>query len=186
MNRVIRRSASIAVFGLLAMLSSSLLAMPINGSFTLVDDADPTIVFASGNFVTDAFVMGDTDVAVTTFNVNDKTNLLPPNFADLFGDFTLADFSAGVTALLNPNGFVVGFEGLGVNALGSEIDLVGPNGGSLPPFSPFPTFTIDTATGATISASVSGLQKIPEPGSIALMGIGLLGFGMAAWRRRSI
>jgi len=138
-----------------------------SGSFNLYLDKNADTTKALGATGSDPVVLGNTiddDLIAFATNMTSGTGVLVAGvggFFDLvFNDFTLID-PDGKNFFIDPDPFY-----LIVNVDGDfdNFEVVGTQ---------------------TLTGDVSAVFAVPEPGTIALLGMGLLGMGVAARRRKA-
>ncbi len=198
MKGVIKKTMALALFGIACAWGASAHALPISGQFSLFNDAGaesflPGELLFLGSFESRDRVSGTQYEDITTGIFYDQVRLSSINAVDQTGsllDFELPAQNGAVFAVLDnaDPSRVLGFSGRIVDRTAR------PGGGQLfftgPRINPLTgqltsTFSVN-ARGATFSSDIreSGIQQVPEPAGIALLGAGIAVLGFA--RRRKL
>ncbi len=168
---------------LLAMGSSAVMAVPITGDIAFTGSStiagttitftgnSATVLFADGNFADQTVLAGDTAV----FN--------PLDYSAPFG---------GVTPLWIVGGFSFDLLTVATGPTGAGVDLSLFGTGTLMHANYYDTaynwsYSGNAVGGGTLqvfSSASAPTTSVPEPGSLALLGLGLVGFAATGYKRR--
>jgi len=169
---------------LLAMGSSAVMAVPITGNiaFTGLSTVSGEVVTFNGNSATVALADG-------TFATE---GVIAGNIAT-FNSLDYSDPFTAVTPLWTVGGFSFDLETVVVGPTGPGVDLALSGTGTLMRAGYDNTtynwaYSGNSIGGGTLqvfsSASAPPLTSVPEPGSLALLGLGLVGFAVTGYKRR--
>ncbi|MCF6336323.1 MAG: PEP-CTERM sorting domain-containing protein [Gammaproteobacteria bacterium] len=178
---------------LLAMGSSAVMAVPITGNIAFYGTSTVAgeVVTFTGNSATVASVDGDfaAEGVVARGPLDPATALNTAVFNPL-------DYStpfAGVSPLWTIGGFSFDLETIVVGPTGPGVDLALSGTGTLMRAGYDNTaynwaYSGNSIGGGTLqvfsSASAPTPTQVPEPGSLALLGLGLVGFAVTGYKRR--
>ncbi len=168
---------------LLAMGSSAVMAAPITGdiAFTGLSTVSGEVVTFNGNSATVAYADGDFSAT--------------PVIAGDVAVFNSLDYStpfSPVTPLWTIGGFSFDLETIVVGPTGPGVDLALSGTGTLMKAGYDNTaynwaYSGNDIGGGTLqvfSSSAAPPTSVPEPGSLALLGLGLIGFAATSYKRR--
>lgn len=174
---------------LLAMGSSAVMAVPITGDITFVGNSTitgTTVSFtdfannpnsamvgnADGDFAAESIVSGDTAI----FNTLDySTPFSPVTPLWTIGGFTF-DLLTVIATVAPPPGAGLLLSGTGM--------LMNAAGGYTNTRYTWEYSGTDTGKTSLVFSAASNPVAVPEPGSLALLGLGLVGFAVTGYKRR--
>lgn len=190
MNRAIKQmSAVLAGVTLSFGLATAALAIPLTGNITIGGQVTPDF---NANTVTFTDIGNGPENGLVNQGTPSLTTLAPIGTFIVYSDFAYDGSALPVNPLWTDPISGLSFELTAVTSWSDDqnagtVDSEGSGTMTAPGFDPTPyawSFSVDSPTGIFSFSSTNVPVPTPEPATLGVLGIGLLGLGFAAYRRR--
>jgi hypothetical protein len=190
LNRTIKQmSAVLAGVTLSFGLATAALAIPLTGNITIGGQVTPDF---NTHSVTFTDIGAGPENGFVNGGAGDLTTLAPLTTPVIYTAFAYDGSALPINPLWTDAASGLSFELVAVtswsdDSVAGTVDSEGTGTMTAPGFDPTPfawSFSVDSPQGVFSFSSTNVATPTPEPATLGVLGIGLLGLGFAAYRRR--